>query len=392
MTYDLRLTPYPLSLTPYPSRLTTSDLRLPTPDFDYISPLPSICARPFLNLHKPFRLRKVFLIIGLTGLAIAAFFYWVLFSSNTGDFHEKAFLYIPTGATYARVLDSLQQNHILRDIKSFDRLARRLNYPDRVKPGKYQVKEGMGNFTIIQLLKGGKQVPVRLVLNKMRTPDEIIRKICSQLEADSNDMKQLFRDTAFLSQYHIDSNQVQVILLPDTYQFFWNTNARKAIEKIAKNHAKFWTAERRQKADQLGLSIPEVVTLASIIEEETNKEDDKPRIASTYLNRLKLHMPLQADPTLKYALRDFSLRRILQGHTQVNSPYNTYRNAGLPPGPICTPNLSTVDATLDAPATDYLYFCAREDFSGYSNFAATYAEHQVNARKYQDALNQRGIR
>lgn len=337
-------------------------------------------------------MKKAFIITGFILLAIAAYVYWLLFSSNTGDFAEKKFLYIPTGSSYASVLKNLEGNNIVRDIHSFDKMSRRLGYATGVHAGKYQIKSGMGNFTIVQMLKGGKQVPVKLVINKLRTKNDIIRKICMNLEADSNEMRSLMKDTSFLHKYEIDSNQIQVLIIPDTYQFYWNTDSKKALEKIAKNFTKFWTNDRKLKAKKLDLTIPQVITLASIVEEETNMNEDRPKIASTYINRIKKGMPLQADPTLKFAVGDFTLKRVLTVHTQYPSPYNTYKNKGLPPGPICTPHMNTIDATLNAPETDYLYFCAREDFKGYSNFATTYAEHLKNAKKYQQALNERGIK
>ena len=323
---------------------------------------------------------------------MAIYLYVLLFGSNTGDFGNKTFLFIPTGSSYAELLKNMDTNHVVKNIQSFDKMAQRIGLSSSVHAGKYQIKAGMGNFTIAQMLKGGKQIPVKLVINKLRTKDDIVRKVCGSLEADSNEMRTLFSDTSFLSKYEIDSNQIQAIILPDTYQFYWNTGSRKAMEKIAKNFMKFWTNDRKLKAKKLDLTIAQVITLASIVEEETNMEEDKPKIASTYINRLRKGMPLQADPTLKYAIGDFSLKRLFEGHMKFPSPYNTYRNVGLPPGPICTPTGNTIDAILDAPATDYLYFCAREDLKGYSNFAATYAAHLVNAKKYQEALNRRGIR
>ena len=325
-------------------------------------------------------------------LAIAGYLYVLLFGSNTGEFSDKTFLFVPTGSTYSDLLKNLEENHVVRNIHSFDQMAKRIGLPTSVHPGKYQIKQGMGNFTIVQMLKGGKQIPVKLVINKLRTEDDIVRKICSSLDADSNAMRMLFKDTSFLSKYHIDSNQIQVIVMPDTYQFYWNTDSRKAMEKIAKNYMKFWTKDRRDKAKKMNLSVSQVITLASIVEEETNIDEDKPKIASTYLNRLRKGMPLQADPTLKYAVGDFMLKRLTEVQMRSFSLYNTYRNKGLPPGPICTPATATIDATLDAPQTDYLYFCAREDLKGYSNFSSTYTEHMANAKKYQEALNNRGIR
>ncbi len=337
-------------------------------------------------------MKKIFIILGVVLLAIAGYLYVLLFGSNTGEFSDKTFLFVPTGSTYSDLLKNLEENHVVRNIHSFDQMAKRIGLPTSVHPGKYQIKQGMGNFTIVQMLKGGKQIPVKLVINKLRTEDDIVRKICSSLDADSNAMRMLFKDTSFLSKYHIDSNQIQVIVMPDTYQFYWNTDSRKAMEKIAKNYMKFWTKDRRDKAKKMNLSVSQVITLASIVEEETNIDEDKPKIASTYLNRLRKGMPLQADPTLKYAVGDFMLKRLTEVQMRSFSLYNTYRNKGLPPGPICTPATATIDATLDAPQTDYLYFCAREDLKGYSNFSSTYTEHMANAKKYQEALNNRGIR
>lgn len=312
--------------------------------------------------------------------------YYLLFSSNTGSFQTKTFIYIPTGSSYEALLKNLEENHVVENIHSFDRMAKWLGLPENLHAGKYQLKQGMGNFTIAWMLKGGKQVPVKLVLQKMRTQNDIVRKICNNLEADSNQMRLLFKDTAFLHKYEIDSNQIQAIIIPDTYQFYWNTDAKKAIEKIAKQYKKFWTDERKQKAASKKMSIVDVITMASIVEEESNMPEDKLLIASTYINRMKVNMPLQADPTLKFAVGDFSIKRVTGKHIAVISPYNTYKNKGLPPGPICTPNTSSIDAVLDAPETKYLYFCAREDLKGYSNFAVSHNEHLRNAKKYQQVV------
>jgi UPF0755 protein len=337
-------------------------------------------------------LKRAFIAIGVLILLFAVYIYALLFRSNTGEFGDSINLFIPTGSSYAAVLKLMEEQHVVRDIRSFDRMARRLGYPKLVKAGKYQIKKGMGNYPIVHILRSGKQTPVKLVLNKLRTKEDIIQKLCSSLEIDSSELQSLLRDSTFLTTYGIDSNQVQVIIIPDTYQFFWNTGAKKAIEKIAKNHSKFWTNDRKEKAASLKLSIPQVVTLASIVEEESNIHEDKLRIASTYLNRLQKNMPLQADPTVKFAVGDFTLKRILNVHTQIPSPYNTYVRVGLPPGPICTPSKKTIDVVLDAPKANFLYFCASESLDGSSNFATNYTDHLANARRYQDALNKRGIR
>ncbi len=197
-----------------------------------------------------------------------------MFRSNTQDFGEKKYIYIPTGSRYQDLLTNLKNNQVLNDVESFDQMSSRLGLVDDIHPGKYEIRQGMGNFTIVKMLKGGKQVPVKLVINKLRTKNDIIRKICTQLEADSVQLRSLLHDPAFLAQYEIDSNQIQCAILPDTYQFYWNTDAKKAFEKIAKNYTKFWTNERKLKASKLNMTRAQVITLASIVEEETNKEED----------------------------------------------------------------------------------------------------------------------
>jgi UPF0755 protein len=242
----------------------------------------------------------------------------------------------------------------------------------------------------VKLLRSGKQAPVDLVINKLRTKDDFVRKICTNLEADSVVLRSLMQDPVYLRQFGLDTNTVMCAVLPNTYEFYWNTGAEAVFKKLEKGREEFWTPERKEKAKALGLTPNEVTILGSIVEEESNKNDEKPLIASVYLNRYRKNMRLQADPTVKFALQDFGLKRIRENHTLFDSPYNTYRYFGLPPGPICTPSTKTLNAVLNTPETDYLYFCARSDFSGYHAFAATYAEHLVNARKYQAELNKRG--
>ena len=335
-------------------------------------------------------MKKFVLAISILLLGCIAYVACILSYSNTKVTNEKSFVYIPTNSNYKDLLQILTDSNFIKDINSFDNMAHRLNFVD-VKPGRYQIKSGMGNYSLVNMFKGGKQVPVKLVINKLRTQGDIIRKISSQLEADSASLYQLFNDTAFLCQNEISAPQLQALIMPDTYQFYWNTEPSKILAKIIKNYKKFWTEERKAKAQKLNLSPVDIITIASIVEEETNYADDKLKIASTYLNRLHIGMPLQADPTVKFAVNDFTIKRVLTKHTQTISPYNTYMNKGLPPGPICTPSRASIDAVLNAPKTDYLYFCADENLNGKSNFASTYAEHQGNAKRYQAALNARNI-
>jgi len=333
--------------------------------------------------------------IWLTILAIVAigvaYFAFEVFGPNTGSFSEGPYLYIHTGSTYEQVKESLVSGGFVRNIRSFDLLAKQINYPEHIHPGKYTINKGMSNYAIIRLLHSGRQTPVKLVINKLRKEQDFINLLGQNLEADSNVLKQMFHDPVYLAQFGLDTNTVMCAVMPNTYDFFWNTTADKAFRKIEKIYAHFWTPERIQQAKDHALTPQQAITVASIVDEETNKNDEKPKIASVYLNRLHKGIRLQADPTVKFAIGDFTIRRITGAHLQFSSPYNTYLNAGLPPGPICTPSVASIEAVLQAPATDYLYFCAREDFSGYHRFAATLQEHMQNAHLYQQALNERGI-
>ncbi|SFV27991.1 endolytic transglycosylase MltG [Thermoflavifilum thermophilum] len=325
----------------------------------------------------------------LTGAALlfVMYFAYRIFRPNTYPFREKTYFYIPTGSTYADVLKELKQQHIVRNVKDFDWLARKLDYPHHVHPGRYAIKPGMSNLQLVHVLYSGKQAPVRLVITKLRTKADLIRLVSHHLEADSLSMTTLLDDEVYLRQYGLDTNTALCAIIPNTYFFFWNTSAEGFFKRMMQEYNRFWDSTRLQEAQKLGLTPQEVIILASIVEEETNHNPEKPLIASVYINRLRKGMRLAADPTVKFALGDFSIRRIYSKYTLVRSPYNTYLNKGLPPGPICTPSPATIDAVLNAPQTDYLYFCAKADFSGSHVFASTYAEHLKNARKYQEALD-----
>lgn len=326
------------------------------------------------------------------GAAVLGFILLKTFGSNTGAFTEGNYLHIPTGAVYSQVRQMLIEGSFIRDEKSFDLLAKRAGYPDHVKAGRYKLEKGMSNYDIIRLLRSGMQTPVRLVIPKLRTREQLIEKLSTHLEADAGALRRLLRDPVYLQQFGLDTHTVLVAVIPDTYEFFWNSSADQAFRRLAKHYQLFWDSTRQAQAGKLGLAPKEVVILASIVEEETNKADEKGMIASVYLNRLYLGMRLQADPTVRYAWQDFTIKRVTQKHLSLSSPYNTYLVKGLPPGPICTPSKRTLEAVLHAPSSDYFYFCAREDFSGYHRFARSYREHQKNARLYQRALNQRGIK
>lgn len=341
--------------------------------------------------NKSVWIRRGILILCSILAGVAVFFAYRIFGPNTRAFGDKKYFYVRTGSTYDNVLEGLKEQDIIGNTTSFDWVAKQLDYPNRVKAGRYQVTRGMSNFDIVKLLRSGRQAPVTLVINKLRTEKDFIHKVSTNLEADSNALQAMFHDPVYLRQFGLDTNTAMCVVLPNTYDFYWNTSAEGVFDKFEKGRTAFWTDERKAKARALDLDENQVTILGSIVEEETNANDEKPLIASVYLNRYRKGMLLQADPTVKFGLQNFALRRILSVHTHYDSPYNTYIYKGLPPGPICTPSVKTLDAVLNTPNTDYLYFCARADMPGHHAFAATYEEHLVNARKYHAALDARGL-
>lgn len=331
--------------------------------------------------------RNLFIIVAillLVGAGVVAWFFW---GPATGFSENKKALYIATdGANKQAITDSLVRNGIVKYPKAFDFLAQRLKYWNNIKPGKYEIEEGTSLFTILRRLRNGQQTPVNLVINKLRTPQDLAKLVSRRLETDSAEMMAYLQSDSFRTKRSITSDQALAYVLPDTYTYFWNSDPDKIFQKLADANRQFWTEERKQKAARLSLTPLQVAIIASIVDEESNKLDEKDTIASVYINRLRTGMPLQADPTVRFALQDFTIKRVYEKHLQVASPYNTYRNAGLPPGPICTPQKATLDAVLDAPQTEYVYFVASPEFDGTHDFSATYAEHMKKAKLYQAAL------
>lgn len=332
----------------------------------------------------------LFTLLVLAGFG--GFVAWKVIGPNTGDMQKGEYLYIPTGASYQLVMNELVQGGYIDDAASFDIIAKRANYPAMIKAGKYKISAGMSNYNMIRMLRSGRQEPVKLVINKLRTKQDFIQFVTERLEPKPEEIADILNDNKFLAEYGVDTNTALTVIIPDTYEFYWNTSAAKVYDRLAGYYEKYWTGERKALADSLGLTPTEVIILASIVEEETNKNDEKGNVASVYLNRIEKNMKLQADPTVKFAVGDFAIKRVLKIHTEFDSPYNTYMYAGLPPGPINTPSKATINAVLHTEPTKYLYFCAKEDFSGYHNFATNYNEHLTNARNYQKALNEAGIR
>jgi len=332
-------------------------------------------------------MKKTVRIIVLLLLLTSAFVGWRLFGSNTNFTESKKSFYIKTGNSFNDVMEGLTTEDILKNPGTFKMVAKQLGYDQKVKAGKYVIEKGESIYTIIRKLRSGRQTPVRLVINKLRTKEDLAKKIGSNFECDSATFLNLLNNPDSLKKYGLDTNIVMTAIIPNTYNILWNTSARGIFKKLYDAQEIFWNEERRKKATGLNLTPAQAYTLASIVEEETNKDSDKGKIASVYLNRLETGMRLAADPTVKFAMRNFGLKRIYFKHLQFQSPYNTYQNSGLPPGPICTPSSKTIDAVLNAPSTSYLFFVAKPDLNGYSNFASNYTEHMKYAKEYQRALD-----
>lgn len=335
----------------------------------------------------------IFSILLLFALAFAFWLFKTVMSPNVKTPDKKeAELFIPTGSTFEDVKTLLYDNNLINRHHSFEWVAERKDYPENIHAGRYILKNGMSNNQLVNMLRGGWQTPVKVSFNYMRNVDMLAGKISKQIEADSASIAALLHDQEYVQQLGFNRQTIPALFLPDTYEFYWNTNAEAFVSRMLQEYHKFWNEERKQKAKKKGLTPVEVSILASIVDKETNKSDEMPRIAGVYLNRLNSNWLLQADPTLIFAIGDYSIKRVLNSHKEIESPYNTYKYPGLPPGPICIPSIAAINGVLNAEQHNYYYFCAKEDFSGYHNFAKTLGEHNRNATKYQQALNQSGIR
>jgi UPF0755 protein len=328
---------------------------------------------------------KRILITGFIGVTMIVLFF--LFSGATSFSEKSKTFFIKSGSDFTEVNTRLNKYGFVKYPRVFKMVARITGYTDSIKSGKYNFNSGASIWTIITTLKAGKQMSVELTIGKLRLKQELIALIADNFECKKLALQNYLSDTLKQREWGVNEETLMTLIIPGTYEFYWNANPSEIIEGIVKAGNEFWTSDRKEKASELNLSPIEVYILASIVEEETNMKEDKGKIASVYINRMKIGMKLGADPTVKFAMKDFSLKRIYLKHLKINSPYNTYQVTGLPPGPICTPSANTLEEVLNAPNTDYLYFVAKSDFKGYSNFAATYEEHLKYAKEYQDALN-----
>lgn len=346
---------------------------------------PVVIRRGFCFTLPGMKKKTITIIIVLLCL-VGGYSAWQVFGPTVSA-PEGKYFYISTGMPYSEVKRSLLEKDIVGNAFFFDLLSKQIKYPAKVKAGRYEISKGMSLYKLLRMLRSGNQAPVNLVINKVRTKEDLAQKIAANFETDSVTVMQYMSNEEVLRKYKVNDNTFMATVIPNTYSILWNTAPAKIFDKLYAAKEKFWTAERMAKANALNLTPDQVYTMASIVEEETNKEDDKGKIASVYLNRIKKGMRLQADPTVKFALKDFTIKRVRHGHLAFASPFNTYQNAGLPPGPICTPSIKTIDAVLNAPKTDFIYFVARPDFRGYSNFATTYEQHLIFAKQYQQALD-----
>jgi UPF0755 protein len=334
-------------------------------------------------------MKRILLLISILVVLALIFGGWLLLGPATDFEAPKKTLYIRSNAaTKKAVIDSLVKNHIISSEASFDFLANRLHYWNTIKPGKYDIPKGTSLLTIVRMLRNGQQTAVNLVINKFRTREDFARATGNKFEFDSLQMINFLNSADSLKEFKTEPEVSMWHIIPDTYTYTWNSTPRQVYRKIYNDARKFWTRERQEKAAALGITPLQAYILASIVEEETTNNDEKDTIASVYLNRYRKGMALGADPTLKFALKDFGLTRIYIKDTYVESPYNTYRNQGFPPGPICTPSKNTIDAVLAAPQTNYLFFVARTDRIAH-DFSENYNDHLRKADDYHKELNRR---
>lgn len=327
-----------------------------------------------------------FLVISVLGISFTFYAYQVVYTPNILVGQDDKLLIINEGDTFKDVQQEIHEGRYAQDLISFSFLAKLMNYDEQVKPGRYLLKRDMNNLRAIQLLKSGAQEPVRITFNNVRLIRELSEKITRNLGMTPEEFESALVQFAMSNSYGFNQDNVLAMFIPNTYEVYYNIRPEALVKRMYGEYANFWTEERKSKAKKVGLTPIEVSILASIVQAESIEDDEAPIIAGLYLNRLKQGIPLQADPTLKFAVGDFSLKRILNIHKEIDSPYNTYRNAGLPPGPINLPEIKSLDAVLNFYQSDYLYMCAKEDFSGRHNFTNDYKVHMNNAIRYQKAL------
>ena len=341
---------------------------------------------------KSFKYPKTYLYVAAAGLLaiLALVCYYLLSSMSKSD--TAQYVYIDTDDNIDSVFAKLEPICVNPALKTFHIIARHTGYANDLHTGRYKIEPGDGAVTVYRRLSGGHQEPIDLTVPEARTMDRLAALLSKKLMLDSTTIAQSLTDSIFCAKYEADTATIACLFIPNTYNIYWDTTLDELMLRMQREHNDFWTPERRQKAEAMGLTPDEVQTLASIVDEETNDLEEKRIIAGLYYNRLQKDMALQACPTIKFAWKRFDLKRLYDSLLNIDSPYNTYKNKGLPPGPIKIASIKGIDAVLNYTPSDYLFMCAKDDFSGHHAFAATGAEHMANARRYQQALNERGIR
>ena len=341
-------------------------------------------------------LKKVIVVVILAALAFGG--YWAyenIFKSNVHLNGKKfTYIYIKTNATLDDVLDELYSENIIDDHESFEWTAKSMHLADHLNPGKYRIDAKMSNRSIVKMIVNGKQEKVKLFFNsQIRTKEQFIDYVSEKLEIEKGELEDYCSNEDILAdQYGLNSENFMTLIVPETYEVNWTTHINDLFILLEKSYNNVWTKAKKEKAKSLGYSIPELVTIASIVQSESGIKTEQQKIAGVYINRLKQDMRLQADPTVVFANGNFDVQRVLSADKEIDSPYNTYKYKGLPPGPICLVNPSTIDAVLNYTKHNFTYFCAKADFSGYSNFTNDYKVHMKNASAYQEALNKKGIK
>ncbi|MEJ5961602.1 endolytic transglycosylase MltG [Pedobacter immunditicola] len=331
----------------------------------------------------------VSIVLLMIGLVFGFKFYKIYFAPNVTE--SGKYLYVKTGGTLDDVFQEIKSRDLLRDTESFSEAAERMDLALNLKPGRYRLLTGMNNRSLVNKIKAGNQEPVDLKFQNIRRKEDFSGYLAKNLEPDSLTFAQLLDSASFIAQHGFTTDNIYTMFIPNTYEMYWNTSALDFFNKMKNEYEKFWNAERKQKAEALKMTPIQVSILASIVDAEAIYNNEMPIIAGLYLNRLDRGILLQADPTVIFANGDFTVKRVTYALLKKDSKYNTYKYAGLPPGPIMMPSIKAIDAVLNKDDNNYLYMCAKEDFSGYHSFAETRQEHEINAKKYRDALNQRKI-
>lgn len=331
------------------------------------------------------------LIITLIATGIVGYLAWkYIYKSNTGHTEEISF-YITHKDNFNSVLRKLKDNKIIKDAASFEWVANKMNLPNHIYSGRYIIKAGLNNRELIELLRSGQQTPVKITFNNIRTKPRLAERLASQIEPDSTEIAELLHNGSIAKKYGFDNESFLCMFIPNTYEVYWDISTEQLFDRMEKEYHRFWSDEKLQKAKNLGLTPVEVSILASIVQKESSFIEEYDEIAGVYYNRLKKGMKLQADPTVVFATGDFGIKRVLHKHLETDSPYNTYKYKGLPPGPISLPSIQAINSVLNKSSHNYLYFCAKDDFSGKHVFAKTLRQHNQNARLYRIALNKRKI-